>query len=88
MSFGKPTLSKKLVRCLNCGETYPENEIELKYAGRLHEDEVNDPSKIGDYWNSKCPFCGAYDRMHEKYVDMTNEKFIEKQHEVARRIHE
>lgn len=78
MSFGKPQLSAKPVRCLNCGEEYPENRIILKHAGRTEK---------GDFWNDECPECGAINS-HVDSADMTDEEFREEQHEVVRIRHE
>ena len=75
MTFGKPKLTTDPVRCLNCGDQYPEKAIELRHAGR---------SRHGDYWNSRCPTCREYNGMQEEYAQLSDDEFREKQHEVAR----
>jgi ribosomal protein S27E len=75
MTFGKPKLTSEKVRCLNCGESYPECEITLRHAGRTAE---------GDFWNSKCPECGVYDMMQEYLAEMSEEEFKAEQHEIFR----
>lgn len=75
MSFGKPRLGSERVRCLECGEEYPEHDIQLKHAGRTVE---------GDYWNSKCPHCGSYNSMGEEYAELTEEEFQEEKERVKK----
>ena len=72
MTFGKPKQSAKAVRCLNCGEEYPDYKTTLHHAGRTVD---------GDFWNSECPECGTYDMMNEEYAQMTEEEFQEKRRE-------
>jgi len=60
---------------LNCGESYPDYETTLKYAGRTAE---------MIFWNSECPECGVMDMMNEKNAQMSEEEFKEKQHEISR----
>jgi len=79
MSFGKPRQTDEPVRCLNCGDQYPDHAINLKHAGRSME---------GDYWNSECPTCGVNNAMQEEYAQLSDEEFHEKQHEVARQRRE
>ena len=83
MTFGKPRLTSKPVRCIECGAEYPENHIELKHAGRIHAGDAG-TADAGDYWNSKCPECGTMNGMQEEYADLTETEFRVKQHEVAR----
>lgn len=79
MTFGKPKTTTEPVRCLECGEEYRDCDIIFKHAGRTEE---------GDFWNSKCPECGRMNGMQEEYAEMSEEEFREKQHEVARYIHD
>lgn len=74
-SFGKPRQSTDTVRCLSCGEEYPERAVELKHAGRTVE---------GDFWNCKCPECGSMNGMRAEYAELSESEFRAKQHEVAR----
>lgn len=74
MTFGKPRLGDTEVFCLSCGDRYPEYDILLKYAGRTED---------GDFWNDKCPNCGA----HNAHIDVDGRSDAElraKQHEIAR----
>ena len=75
MTFGKPKLTTDPVRCVNCGDQYPEKAIELRHAGRFRH---------GDYWNDRCPTCGEYNAMQEEYAQLSDAEFRERQHEVAR----
>lgn len=75
MTFGKPKQTAKPVRCIDCGETYPDYETTLHCAGTTEE---------GSYWNSECPECGSYDSMNEELAELTDEEFRKEQHEVAR----
>lgn len=79
MSFGKPKLSPKPVRCINCGGQYPEHDLILHHAGRDEE---------GDWWNSECPECGRIGSMQPEYAELSDQEFREKQHEVARLRHD
>lgn len=88
MKFGKPRLSTQTVRCIDCGEKYPEKEIELEHAGRIEVNDATGSVEPGDYWNSRCPKCGGINSMQEEYAEMSDEEFKEKQHEVARLLHE
>jgi len=83
MGFGKPKLSDTPVRCLNCGEEYPENEIIQKYAGRIHAGDGGGIEE-GDYWNSKCPCCGRNNAMQSEYAELSEKEFKEEQHKIAR----
>lgn len=64
--FGRPRRTDEPVRCLNCGETYPERKLTLKHAGRTGR---------GDFYNSICPECGAVDCMNERYAKLAEEEF-------------
>jgi hypothetical protein len=75
MTFGKPKPRPCDVRCIDCGEQYPDGHTILKHAGRTVD---------GDFWNSKCPECGSYNGMLPEYARMTDEEFLEEQHEMAR----
>lgn len=79
MTFGKPQLTDKEVRCIECGEQYPEHEATLHHAGRVTGGTPHD----GDYWNTKCPECGTMDSMHERYAGMTEEEFEREQEHIA-----
>ena len=73
--IGKPRQSSTPVRCLNCGEQYPEHDVQLEHAGRTEE---------GDFRNSRCPKCGIHNGMQEEYAQLSDAEFRAKQHEVAR----
>jgi len=75
MTFGKPKPTDKELRCLACGSVFSDHEAELHHAGRTID---------GDYWNTECPECGAYDRMNSEYAKLTEYEFTEEQHRMAR----
>jgi len=72
VGFGKPKRTSEPVRCISCGEQYPEHEIKLIHAGR---------TEMGDFWNSKCPECGTINAMQEEYAQMSDAEFEDKQQE-------
>jgi len=75
MTFGKPNLSTDPVRCINCGEKYPEKHVELVYAGRTDD---------GDFWNDRCPECGVMNGMRAEYAELSDKEFKSEQHKQAR----
>ena len=77
--FGKPRQTDEKMRCLACGAVFRDHEAELHHAGRTVE---------GDYWNTKCPNCGSYDRMTKELAELTDYEFTERQHEQARMMWE
>lgn len=63
------------LRCLNCGSVHREKECELKGAGVTQE---------GQFWNTKCPTCGVYDLINERYAEMDEDEFRDAQEQRAR----
>lgn len=75
MTFGKPKQTSEELRCLACGAQFEDREADLEHAGRTVD---------GDFWNTKCPNCGVYDRMTADLAELSDEEFRARQHEVAR----
>jgi uncharacterized C2H2 Zn-finger protein len=56
--------TSKVLKCAHCCAVFYDNRELMETAGQIEGEQ---------YWNTKCPDCGQYDRMNEDYVGIPDE---------------